>query len=260
MAYKDLLVVVDNEPNVGERVRLAADQAERCDAHLTGLYVALIAKAEPAHKELRARALFEDAVGSRKLSAEWRATVGFPIDIASVHARYADLVIVGQLDPDDALAPVSSPRPEDIALSAGRPVLTVPYVGTYPSLGQHALIGWDASREATRAVNDAMPLLTKAAMVTVLTIDPLTGREEHGDVPGADIALYLARHGVTARVEHTVSGGIGAGNVMLSRAGDLGADLLVMGAYGHSRLRELVLGGATRTVLESMTLPVLMSH
>jgi nucleotide-binding universal stress UspA family protein len=260
MAYKDLVVVVDNKPNAHERVRLAADLAERCDAHLAGLYVALIVKAEPAHKAERARELFEDVVGPRGLSTEWRATTGFPIDIASVHARYADLVIVGQIDPDDAQAPVNSPRPEDIALSSGRPVLVVPYVGNYPTLGQHVLIGWDASREATRAVNDAMPLLTAASLVTVLTIDALVGREEHGDVPGADIALYLARHGVKARVEHTVSGGIGAGNVLLSRAGDIGADLLVMGAYGHSRVRELVLGGATRTVLESMTLPAFMSH
>ena len=260
MAYKDLLVVVDNSPNVGERIRLAADLAERFDAHLSGLYAALISKAEPPHKEQRARALFEDVVGPRKLSAEWRATTGFPIDIAAVQARYADLTVLGQIDPDDAQAPVNGPRPEDIALSVGRPVLIVPYVGAHPTFGLRVLVGWDGSREATRAINDAIPLLAAASSVTVLTIDPMVGREEHGDVPGADIALYLARHGVTARVESMASGGIGTGNALLSRASDLSADLLVMGAYGHSQMRELVLGGATRTVLESMTLPVLMSH
>jgi nucleotide-binding universal stress UspA family protein len=105
-----------------------------------------------------------------------------------------------------------------------------------------------------------MPLLSAASSVTVMTIDPQQSREEHGDVPGADIALHLARHGVAAQVESTVSGGIGVGDALLSRASDLGADLLIMGAYGHSRGRELILGGATRTVLESMTLPVLMAH
>jgi nucleotide-binding universal stress UspA family protein len=122
------------------------------------------------------------------------------------------------------------------------------------------LVGWDSSREATRAINDAMPLLQAAQAVTVLAIDPTDGPAGHGEMPGADIALHLARHGVKATIESTVSAGIGIGNVLLSRASDLGADLLVMGAYGHSRVRELVLGGSTRTVIESMTLPVLMSH
>ncbi|HYU11246.1 MAG TPA: universal stress protein, partial [Stellaceae bacterium] len=115
-------------------------------------------------------------------------------------------------------------------------------------------------REAARAVNDAMPLLAAAEAVTVLTIDPEQGPDGHGEIPGADIALHLARHGVKAQVERTISAGIGVGNMLLSWAADLEADLLVMGAYGHSRVRELLLGGATRTVLTSMTLPVLMAH
>jgi nucleotide-binding universal stress UspA family protein len=206
------------------------------------------------------RALFDDVTGRRSLSAEWRMASGFPLDVSAVHARYADLTIMGQLDPDNEWASVIYALPEDVALSSGRPVLVVPYAGTFPSVGQRVLVAWDASREATRAVNDAMPLLSAASSVTVMTIDPQQSREEHGDVPGADIALHLARHGVAAQVESTVSGGIGVGDALLSRASDLGADLLIMGAYGHSRGRELILGGATRTVLESMTLPVLMAH
>ena len=260
MTYKDLLVVVDDSPNAVERVRLAADLAERFDAHLAGLHVSLVYKPQPPRETAEARALFEDIVGPRKLSAEWRATTGFPIDVAVVQARYADLVILGQLDPADAQAPVTSPRPEEVALSVGRPVLVVPYIGSYPTIGTRVLAAWDASREATRAVNDAMPLLAGASSVTVLTVDPVINREEHGEIPGADIALHLARHGVQARVESTVSAGIGIGNTLLSRASDLGADLLVMGAYAHSRVRELVLGGATRAILQSMTIPVLMSH
>ena len=260
MAYKDLLVVVDDKHGARERMRLAADLAERFDAHLVALYVSVISKPEAPHAAERAQALFEGLVGSRKLSAEWRAMRGFPIDVSAIQARYADLVILGQLDPEDAQAPVDSPRPEDIALSVGRPILAVPYVGTYPTVGRCILVAWDTSREATRAVNDALPLLATASSVTVLTIDPVIDREEHGDIPGADIALHLARHGVNARVETTVSGGIGVGDVLLSRASELCADLLVMGAYAHSRVRELILGGATRTVLDTMTLPVLMSH
>jgi nucleotide-binding universal stress UspA family protein len=260
MAYKDLLVIVDDDPRARERVSHAADLAERFDAHLTGLCVSSISAPEMPQRTAAARELFEDAIGRRDISAEWRAATGFPVDVAAVQARYADLVVLGQLDPEDAQAPVNSPPPEDIALSVGRPTLVIPYVGSYRPIGRHALIAWDASREATRAVNDAIPLLATATTVTVLTVDPAIGRTEHGEVPGTDIALHLARHGVKAQVEKTVSGGVGIGDVLLSRASDLGADLLVMGAYGHSRVRELVLGGATRTVLMSMTLPVFMSH
>jgi len=260
MAYKDLLVVVDNGPNMHGRVSLAAAMAERFGAHLAGLYVSLISQPEMPRQAQRARDIFEDILASRRLVGEWREATGFPVDVAAVQARYADLLVLGQLDPDDPQAPVNSPRPEDIALSVGRPVLVVPYIGNYEAIGNHILVAWDGSREATRAVNDAMPLLVEASAVTVLTVDPVIDREEHGEVPGADIALYLARHGVNACVEATVSHGISIGNVLLSRANDLCADLLVMGAYAHSRVRQLVLGGATRTVLESMTLPALMSH
>jgi nucleotide-binding universal stress UspA family protein len=122
------------------------------------------------------------------------------------------------------------------------------------------VIAWNSAREAARAVHDAMPLLIAAEAVTVLTIDPREGPQGHGELPGADISLHLARHGVKAQVERTVSADLPVGEVLLSRLADLGADLLVMGAYGHSRMRELLLGGATRSLLQSMTVPVLMSH
>ena len=152
------------------------------------------------------------------------------------------------------------PRPELVALASGRPILAVPYAGQFETVGRRVLIGWNATREATRAVNDAMPLLAAADVVTVLTIDAREAPDAHGELPGADISLHLARHGVKATIERTVSAGVPAGEVLLSRAADLGADLLVIGAYGHSRMRELLLGGATRSILQSMTVPVLMSH
>jgi nucleotide-binding universal stress UspA family protein len=283
MAYKDLLVVLDENPRSRERIVVAAALAERFGAHLVGLYVTVgreppgrldyfnsdAALFRPLYRDIeeniragaeRTRLLFEDIIGRQSLSAEWRTASGDPAEEVAVHGRYADLIILGQIDTDDPWSPLLHPAPAEVALAAGRPILVIPYVGAFEQIGQRVLVGWDASREATRAVNDAMSLLAAASSVTVITVDAAQGGGSHGQVPGADIALHLARHGVAAKVERTVSAGIGIGNTLLSRASDLEADLLVMGAYGHSRVRELLLGGATRTVLASTTLPVLMAH
>jgi len=284
MGFKDILVTLDTARPARGRVELAAALAERFGAHLIGLNVTLPVEAprprgyfdyfdrsllEPVYREYQqkieadseaARRLFEEIANRRGLSAEWRGAVGYPSETTALHGRYVDLIVIGQPDPDDTQAALLWPLPEEVALAVGRPILVVPYAGTWEAIGRRMLVGWDASREATRAINDAMPLMVGAEAVTVLAVDPSDGPAGHGEVPGADIALHLARHGVKATIETTVSAGIGAGNALLSRASDLEADLLVMGAYGHSRVRELLLGGATRTVLESMTLPILMAH
>jgi len=282
MSYKDLLVVLDSDAASRRRIDLAAGLAERFAAHLVGLYPLPVpevphhlsyydpAVLNPFFLDLRQQAqeaseeereAFERAASLRGLSAEWRVVAegGAQAD-AALHARYVDLTILGQLDPDRGDVELIRPRPEQVTLASGRPILVVPYAGQFETVGRRVLIGWNASREATRAVNDAMPLLMAADIVTVLTIDAREGPDAHGELPGADISLHLARHGVTAEIERTVSAGIAPGEVLLSRAADLGADLLVIGAYGHSRVRELLLGGATRSILQSMTLPVLMSH
>jgi len=280
MSYKDLLVVLGSDTASRGRRALAAALAERFAAHLVGLYPFPIpdvprtfgyydpALFDPIFRELRGKAqeicdrereAFEHAASLRGLSVEWRVAEGFEADPA-LHARYVDLTILGQLDPDGGDTASIRPQPELVALASGRPILAVPYAGQFETVGKRVLIGWNATREATRAVNDAMPLLAAADVVTVLTIDAREGPDAHGELPGADISLHLARHGVKAAVERTVSAGVPAGEVLLSRAADLGADLLVIGAYGHSRMRELLLGGATRSILQSMTVPVLMSH
>ncbi len=282
MSYKDLLVVLDSDAASRRRIDLAAGLAERFAAHLVGLYPLPVpevphhlsyydpAVLNPFFLDLRQQAqaaseeereAFEHAASLRGLSAEWRVVAegGAQAD-AALHARYVDLTILGQLDPDRGDVELIRPRPEQVTLASGRPILVVPYAGQFATVGRRVLIGWNASREATRAVNDAMPLLMAADIVTVLTIDAREGPGAHGERPGADISLHLARHGVKAEIERTVSAGIAPGEVLLSRAADLGADLLVIGAYGHSRVRELLLGGATRSILQSMTLPVLMSH
>jgi nucleotide-binding universal stress UspA family protein len=281
MSYKDLLVVLDAEASAHGRIDLAAALAERFEAHLAALYPLPIpdgprhlgyydpALLDPFFRELRERAreaagkvreAFEHVTSMRGLSAEWREVPEGPEADPALHARYVDLTILGQRDPDRGESEMIPPHPEQVTLASGRPILVVPYAGHFEDVGRRVLIGWNATREAARAVNDAMPLLAAADVVTVLTIDPREGPHGHGQLPGADISLHLARHGVKAEIERTVSVDLPVGDVLLSRAADLGADLLVMGAYGHTRARELLLGGATRSLLRSMTVPVLMSH
>jgi nucleotide-binding universal stress UspA family protein len=281
MSYKDLLVVLDSEPTARGRLDLAAALAERFAAHLVGLYPLPTpqrprelgyydpALLDPFYENLRERARaaaetvreqFEHAASLRGISAEWRLIPEGPEADPALHARYADLTILGQLDPDRAETEMLRPRPEQVTLTSGRPILLVPYAGRFEAVGKRVVIAWNSSREAARAVHDAMPLLAAAEAVTVLTIDAREGPQGHGEMPGADISLHLARHGVKVQIERTVSGDLPIGEVLLSRLADLAADLLVMGAYGHSRMRELLLGGATRSLLRSMTVPVLMSH
>ncbi|WP_096704382.1 universal stress protein [Magnetospirillum sp. 15-1] len=179
---------------------------------------------------------------------EWRPISG--LKQLALHARYADLTIVGQA-PSGA-----SDHITETLMSVGRPLLAVPRHGRFPSVGRRVLVAWNASREATRAVFDSLPLLEGATNVTVMTMDA----EDDDRVPGADIGLTLARHGIKVDVVRSTLGDIDAGNALLSRAADQGADLLVMGAFGHSPLREKMLGGATRHILDHMTVPVLLSH
>jgi nucleotide-binding universal stress UspA family protein len=144
-------------------------------------------------------------------------------------------------------------------VTAGRPLLLVPYVGTYRKVGAKVLVGWAGTREATRAVHDSLALIEPDGDVTVLTIE--TTRPASDVIPGADIAAHLARHGLRVSAARTVvTDGLTPADALLDYASDLGADLLVVGGYGHSRMREMILGGVTRDLLRHMTVPVLMSH
>jgi nucleotide-binding universal stress UspA family protein len=269
-AFKDLLVLVDTLPSCEGRLRLAAALAARYGAHLTGLHVSapptipMLVEAPVAadlmanelrtlaETSARAEALFTRHTAASGVATSWRADEGEPGTIATRYARYADLTIVGQVD-RDALEPVPVDLPEAVVLGAGRPVLIVPYAGTFEMIGERVLVAWNATREAARAVHDAMPFIERASKVTVLTIDD-------DDEPAAHLARHLARHGVKAERSAMTSDDVDVGALLLSRAADFAADLIVMGAYGHSRLREIVLGGATRAILQSMTVPVLMAH
>lgn len=200
--------------------------------------------------------LSERLCGAADLKLEWREEEDFADDIVPIHARYADVAIIGQPE-RGKIEPTHSPElPANAIMGAGRPVIVVPYAGKFDQPPRHVLIAWSGTREATRAVHDALPLLKRATKVSILSINPKDGRH----LPGADIAAHLARHGCKAEAARTVASDISVADVILSEASDLGVDLIVMGAYGHSRLREWALGGATRDVLNTMTVPVLFSH
>jgi nucleotide-binding universal stress UspA family protein len=278
MSYKTILVHCDASRSVGGRLAVAADVAQQFEARLVGLHarepyevvsyvdggMALgpLMEAYEAGRdaaEKTARTAYEKAIKGRTLASEWRVTEAFSDDALAVNARYADLLVVGQADPED-VAGSRGDLPEAMAFATGRPVLVVPQIGALSPVGKTVMLCWNASRESARAAADALPFLRAAEKVIVLVIDPEIAPDGHGQEPGADVALWLARHGVNVTVQRDVAADVKVGEIILSRAADSGADLIVMGVYGHSRLREFVLGGASRTLLESMTVPVLMSH
>ncbi|MDJ1157003.1 universal stress protein [Chelatococcus sp. SYSU_G07232] len=178
-----------------------------------------------------------------------------PEHLCSRLARHFDLTLIEQANPD--VKGLQGEIIEAILFESGRPMLVVPYVHRTPAAFDRVLVAWDGSAPAARAVNDALPLITGAAEVEIVTV--VDGGKEPEDESGLDVAQHLARHGVAARRNRLTSAGDVA-STLLSHMADSGTDLLVMGGYGHSRLREMMLGGATRDILASMTAPVLMAH
>lgn len=279
MTYKTIVVHVDRSKHAPQRIRIAAGIALRDNAHLCGVAMTgisryllessaddqqepmLVTHIDYLRKQAeQALAQYEEIVRQMGvLSWERRLVDDEPAGGLSLEARYADLVVISQTDSEEALPGIMSDFPEYVVMNAGRPVLLVPYAGDFPQIGQTVLLAWDGSMEASRAIGGAMPMLRQAREVKLVVFNAERQVNVHGEQPGADMALYLARHGVNVDVlqESTAQD---SGNALLSLAADVNADLLVMGCYAHSRFREVLLGGASRTVLESMTLPVLMSH
>jgi nucleotide-binding universal stress UspA family protein len=277
MSYRIILVHCDAAETVSHRLGVAAELAQRFAAHLVGLHVRepfersaffdsvlpvdeLVRMYEEAAsiEEAAAVAAFEKAVEGRNLSPEWRVVTGDRKTEVSAQARYADLAVLGQDEPEVTVT--LSGLPETVALATGRPVLVVPYIGAKQPPGKVVLLCWNASREAARAAADAMPVLEAAEKVIVLTVNPEASVGGNAPEPAADAAAWLRRHGVNASVHRDVAPDSDVGAIILSRAADHGADLIVMGVYGHSRMREMVLGGVSRTLLSSMTVPVFMAH
>jgi nucleotide-binding universal stress UspA family protein len=275
---RDIVAFADGRPQDAGTIECAARLAREHGAHLTGAFVCpfLLTAGGAAYvrgraiKELLAgydgeiatlekarRELFERASRREGLAAEWRAIRQPLTESIVVHARYADLVVAARPVLESPEAPTVVP--ESLVFASGRPVILLPSEAP-PTLGRRIIVGWNASREATRAVADALPLLARAEAVELLIVDPECHSGSHGEEPGADVARHLARHEVRVEVRTVASRGEDIGSVLLSRAAAFGADLLVMGAYGHSRLTELAFGGATRTALHEAELPLFMSR
>jgi nucleotide-binding universal stress UspA family protein len=284
MALTDLLVHLDGSRQSNARLALGVELALRHGAHLAGLHVIeppamplfygdpagfidaawvqeMITRLEETARQQAAKVQedFSERLRRDDVKGEWRLAEGVAADVVALHARYADLAILGQSRPEDSLISTGN-VPATTMLSSGRPVLVVPYVGSFATVGRKVLVGWKAGREAARAVNDAIPLLQKAQSVKVLAINPEFGIDGEGDLPAADVALHLARHGIKAEAAHTVAKDVPEADVLLNEAADMDADLIVVGGYGHSRAREFLFGGVTRELLSSMTVPVLFSH
>lgn len=171
-------------------------------------------------------------------------------------ARRFDLAVVGQADPE-AIS-VDANIAEVTLFESGRPIMMVPYVQKTPLKLDNVMVCWDGSRSATRAIADAMPFLAKAGRVEIVIVTKERGKQD--EIEGADMGQHLARHGFKVDVRRMTRGDVDIADMLLSNAADSGADFMVMGGYGHSRLREFVLGGVTRSILHSMTIPTLMSH
>lgn len=275
MSLKDVLVYVDGSRETPSTLAAACALARDHDAHLSGLAVdrppeipgyatieipqsALeIIRTQRKEAAAKAREIFDKAVAAAGITnrSGWSLARGMPLESLSLRSRYTDVVVVSQSNTEREDGAVDD-MVDDLILICGRPVLVIPYIGAADRIGKKVLVAWNASREAARAVADAMPILEAAESVEVIAVEP----NGIGDAPGADIAEHLARHGVNATANKTTGLDIEVGDVLLNHIADTGADLLVMGAYGHSRMRELVLGGATRHLLQHMTVPVLLSH
>jgi nucleotide-binding universal stress UspA family protein len=281
MSYKTIVVHCDDSAAGASRLKLAMALARQHDAHLVGLgvvvpvippayvespYIVELLSQHEERQAARRKAMaeaFARSTAGAGLRVEWRVEEGPPPAMLATAMRYADLGVVGQYQPDGPLSDEWRTLPETVTMTSGRPVIVVPYIGAPEAVGRHVLLAWNASREATHAARDALPLLKAARKVTVLVVDGRlhgVAREPHGQEPGADVAAWLARHDVKVEVVRDTSGDIDVGSAILSRVSDLDVDLVVMGIYGHSRLRELVLGGASRTMLGQMTVPVLIAH
>jgi nucleotide-binding universal stress UspA family protein len=274
---KDIVVNL----SVGESTGFAADYAvsvaSALDAHLTGIafiydpivpvaatgYIPaeVIESQQQDSRDAADAALdrFNAATNRAGISAE---AVKLPASYAgaaeqfSLIARRFDLAMVGQAEPEKGA--VEEIIGESALFESGRPVIMVPYIQKGPLKLDRAMVCWDGSRTAARAIGDAMPFLGRTKLVEVVIIANERGKRD--EVPGADLGQHLARHGLTVEVKRIAGGDIDVADALLSHAADSGADFVVMGGYGHSRLREFVLGGVTRSILRSMTVPALMSH
>jgi nucleotide-binding universal stress UspA family protein len=273
---KSILVHVDASVASHRRLQLAADLGRTCVSEVTAVYavaslgaeypyiyivgspdaVALVRDMEDANLT-SARRTFE-AVAQGNDRIHWSEPTTAPLRTIVRQGRYADLLILGQHDPaNPPEACLPSGFVESVVIESGRPALVVPYAGVPEAFGKVALVAWKNTRESARALNAALPFLRRCERVHVVSWLESGGEEREAPL---DIERYFCLHGIGIRLHRRERTPDNVGEALLSLVADTSADLLVMGCYGHNRAREWVLGGATRTVLTSMTVPVLMAH
>lgn len=278
MSYRTIVVHADRAANAEARIALAAAIAAREESHLVGAAMTGMPRSMLAGRSYEGSGVFladylrraeervQQALEQFKSLAERLGVPSYETRSSNddeyaglcMQARYSDLVVMGQAAATDSDEGGLLPDlPDYVLLNCGRPVLLVPRTGRFPTIGKRVMVAWNGSMEAAKAVTAALPLLRGAEQVTLAVLGD--SADTLGESPGADIALYLARHGVNVEVLRRPEP-LDPGKAILSLAADFNVDLLVMGAYGHSRFREMMLGGATRTILATATLPVLMAH
>ena len=275
---RSILLHVDASPRCAVRMRLARGIGLQHAAVVTALYAVSpsfldqpYAYAEgaaemlpifdriDADRRVAAKTAFDRVESTGPSAMRWADLGREPtLEGFIAQAMVADLLVLGQRDPTDPQAGgVPTDFVESVLIACGKPALIVPYTGVFTSVGRDVLVAWKPTREAARAVAGALPLLQRARSVHV--VDSTADSAEH-QAGRPDLAGYLRLHGVEPKVQYHSTASVDTGEGLLSLASDVQADLLVMGCYGHNRARELLLGGASRTILRSMTLPVLMAH
>ncbi len=281
MSYKDLLVHLDDTAICAERVEAAVALAKREGARLTGIALALESTISTyigidfpssltdAQQEIVQKAA-ESAVEKFETSAKeagieyasriLKCSASKATSRLAFFARHADLIFVGQPNPNEKGKAFQEHLLEAVLHNSGRPVYVVPYIGRYNAKVRKAVIAWDGSKKAVRAVNDAIPMLKARKEVIVLVINPKKRGDEFGGQQGENLVGHLERYGINAKVATVVSPDLSIDTTIQNYISDAGADLLVMGAFGHSRLREKAFGGVTESILHQMIVPVLMSE
>jgi nucleotide-binding universal stress UspA family protein len=274
---KDIVVNLSMTEAASPTADYAVSVASALQAHLTGIafvydpivpvsgtgYVpAEVIETQQADNEAAAKAAidrFAEATRRAGLSAE-PLTISASLAGAGQQfsriARRFDLAIVGQ--PEPKTSSVEDIIAETTLIDSGRPMILVPYIQKAPLKLDNVMVCWDGSHQAARAIGDAMPLLAKAGRVEIVIVGDEQGKQD--EIEGADMGRHLARHGLKVDVHRVGGGGIDVADALLSRVADSGADFMVMGGYGHSRLREFVLGGVTHSILRALTVPTLLAH
>lgn len=276
MTYASLLVAVEDGPESDSRLELGCDLAIAFGSRLLGLSVgsiapplydplaggAMVGELLTLYRDMaeadveRARSRFQEIVGARGVDTGWKGEIGYPAEVCARAAGAADLVVVGGRNPR---APYHAPDVADVLMRAGRPVLMVPPVRLRNPVGEPALVAWKDCREARLAVAGALPLLQRAAGVSVCAFGPADAKAE-AEAGLADVVEFLARHEIAAEPVFAPSEGGSAGTRILAEADARGAGLIVAGGYGHARLQEWALGGVTRELLADSPVCVCLSH